>query len=269
MNAADIVAAIDAAYASAPREKVRTYIGASAIGNSCDAALAYGLRGFPDDPPPPRLKRIFDLGHLVEDVVVRDLKRAGLAIIERDPMTNKQWTYEDFEGYAICHTDGLWEKPSTEVTILEVKSMNKSKFEHFKSGGVAYSHPGYYAQMQMMMGMSKIPEALFIAYCKDNSEYWAELVPFNQFYWESQRYRIERIMTDRDIHKINDDIFSFSCSGCFKRSACYGIVDPKVECRTCAHSVAGTNAGWFCTLLDRDCDQPCHHYKKYEAKPPR
>lgn len=269
MDAAAIVKAIDKAYEAKPRDKVRSYIGASVIGNICDAYLALSLRGFPDDPVEPRLKRIFELGHHIEDKVVEDLKAAGLQVMELDPMTGQQWTYEDFEGHAICHTDGLVETESGDVIGLEIKSMNKSKFEHFKSGGVAFSHPQYFAQMQMMMGMSKIPEWLFVAYCKDNSEYWAEIVPFSLFYWESQRYRIERIMRDIDVHKIRNDITSWSCQSCFKKLSCYGLVPVKRECRTCRHSIAGTNSGWWCGLHARDCDLPCLDYEVYEPKPAR
>ena len=269
MQLPEIVEAIDKAYQSKPREKPRSYIGASVIGSMCDAYLAYSLRGYPDDPPPPRLKRIFDLGHHIEDVVIRDLKAAGLSVIERDPMTNRQWTYEGFHGHAICHTDGLVEDQVGDCGILEVKSMNDAKWQDFRNYGVLVSHPGYYAQMQMMMGMSKIPECLFIAYNKNTSEYWYEIVKFSDFYWQSQQWRIERLMTDNDVRKVSGDIMSFSCSGCFKKTVCYGLSQPKVECRTCKHSVAGTNAGWYCKLHQRDCDQPCTDYEVYEAKPPR
>lgn len=269
MDAEAIVKAIDEAYVAKKRDKVRTYIGASVIGNECDAYLAYSLRGFPDDAVPPKLKRIFELGHHIEDQVVADLKAAGIAVIERDPMTGQQWTYEGFEGHAICHTDGLIEDSDSEVAILEVKSMNENSFGKFKQGGVMFSHPGYYAQMQMMMGMSGIAQCFFIAYCKNTSEYHAEIVPFNLFFWSSQQHRIERIMTDTDVRRVSTDITSFRCRGCFKMTSCYGMRDPKVECRTCRFSVAGTNAGWWCELHQHDCDLPCPSYEKYEALPPR
>lgn len=269
MQIDDIVAAIDKAYESKPKEKARSYIGASVIGNHCDAYLAYALRGYPDDPPPPKLKRIFGLGHHIEDQVVKDLKAAGLSIIERDPMTNRQFSYEGFHGHAICHTDGLVEDNVGDVGIVEIKSMNDSNFNDFKSSGVLVSHPHYYAQMQMMMGMSKIPETLFVAYNKNTSEYHFEIVAFSAFYWASQQWRIERIMTDNDVRKTSDNIISFSCSGCFKRSVCYGLTQPKVECKSCKHAVAGTNAGWWCALRQQDCGQPCASYEVYEAKAPR
>ena len=76
MKAKDVIQAIDAGYTDEKREKARRYIGASIIGTACEAVLGFNMRGFPNEPPGPRLKRIFNLGHILEDVVVKDLKES-------------------------------------------------------------------------------------------------------------------------------------------------------------------------------------------------
>ena len=73
-NAEDVVKAIDEGYKKESKEKARDYIGASGIGTQCDAYQAYSLRGFPNDTIEPKLKRIFKLGHILEDIVVKDIK---------------------------------------------------------------------------------------------------------------------------------------------------------------------------------------------------
>ena len=74
-------------------EKARQYIGASIVGNPCDALLAYNLR-FPNDEPTPDSKE-FNLGHILEDEIVKDLKKkAGVQVWEVDGLTGRQHTYE-------------------------------------------------------------------------------------------------------------------------------------------------------------------------------
>ena len=73
------------------KEKARAYIGASSVGHDCTAMLSFSHRGYPNNPPDQRLKRIFRDGHRIEYVVVSDLTKAGIHVMEKDPMTGKQW----------------------------------------------------------------------------------------------------------------------------------------------------------------------------------
>ena len=61
-TAEDVVKAIDAGYDAHAVEKARQYIGASIIGNQCDAYIALSLRCFPNNAVDPQLKCIFQLG---------------------------------------------------------------------------------------------------------------------------------------------------------------------------------------------------------------
>ena len=65
---------INEAYEKQKDEKPREYIGASIIGNDCEALIAFSLRGFPNDPIPYRLQRIFRDGHRIENDVIFDIK---------------------------------------------------------------------------------------------------------------------------------------------------------------------------------------------------
>jgi len=175
LKARTVVLAIDEGYASRKREeKAREYIGASIVGNPCDALLAFNLRGFPNEEPDPKLQRIFSLGHIIEDLVVKDLKeRADVRVWEEDGLTGRQHTYEAYGGHVVAHADGhiqLDDVEDGDLMILEIKSMNAASFAKFKDKGVKFSHPHYFAQVQMMLGMSGFPRGFFIAYCKDNSE---------------------------------------------------------------------------------------------------
>lgn len=267
MKATDIVAAIDAGYDAEPVKKARDYIGASAVGHPCDAMLALSLRGMPDDPAIPRLKRIFLMGHMLEDRVVRDLKeKADLRVWELDGITGRQFAYEAWGGHISCHADGQVDV-GEELMLLEVKSMNAASFTKFKAEGVKYSHPRYYAQVQMMMGMSGFRRTLFIAMCKDNSEYHVEFVDFDPIEASFIESRVERVLKG-DVKRIATDPADWRCKDCFKRSVCWGRTKlDEPTCQSCQSALPTPDGGWRCTLHDRVCVEACGEWKQYMPKP--
>lgn len=272
-SAEQLVEAIDRGFDEADdRGKPRQYIGASIIGNQCDAYITMCMRGFPEDPPPAFLKRIFNLGHILEDEIVKDLKRrADVRVWEVDGITGKQHTYDAWGGHVVCHTDGHIELDDDVLRILEIKSMNDNSFGKFVDKGVKVSHPHYFAQVQMMMGMSGFDETVFIAMNKNNCRYHAEIVEFDAFSFAHIKQRIERALSGEPGVRISETPDDWRCEGCFKRSACWGKVDPPVSCATCKHSVPREDGGWQCHKHDREAIDPCASYEKYQprAKEPR
>lgn len=266
MKAAEIVQAIDDGFADKKREeRAREYIGASIVGNPCDAALAYNLRGFPNVEPEPFLQRIFNLGHILEDLVVKDLKeRADVRVWEVDGLTGDQFTYKEYGGHVVCHMDGhiQLDDASDELMVLEIKSMNDASWSKFKKDGVKRSHPVYFAQLQMMMGMSGFERAFFIAYNKNNSRYHAEIVEFDPFEFSFLRERVRRAMSG-EAAKISHDETDWRCRGCFKRGVCWGDMPVPVRCQTCKHSVPTADGWWHCDKHDRPCGDACAEYEVF------
>lgn len=266
-KALEVVKRIDDGYEQQRREKARDYIGASGIGAACDAELAYGLRGFPNTEPDPRLKRIFRLGHMLEDEVVKDLKeRADVRVWEVDSLTGYQYTYEELGGHVVCHMDGHIELDDGELRVLEIKSMNDASFKKFKKDGVKFSHPRYFAQVQMMMGMSQIPTSFFISVNKNTSEYHAEIVEFDELEFGYIKERVERILANK-ARKVSHDETDWRCKGCFKRGVCWEGMDVEVACQTCTHAIAKPTGDWHCIKHDRDAYNTCKDYSIYEPLP--
>lgn len=264
----DIAArAVDRLDTGVPRrkDKPRQYIGASGIGNRCTAALAFALRGFPDTPPDPQLLRIFNLGHKVEELVVKDLRAAGFDVVENDPMTGKQWHYDMLGGHVRCNLDGLMEAKDGSMWNVEIKSMNDGKWVKCKDHGVAVSHPNYYDQMQMQMAMSKTRHTLFVAYNKNNSKYLVEIVEFDEMIWEFLKSQIEQVLLNQ-AEKISHDPADWRCRGCFKRDVCWHDAPVEEACHNCAHASAEDHYRWHCHLHGTEAVKPCADFERYRPK---
>jgi hypothetical protein len=260
----DVRELIDEAYRKEPRrEKTRAYIGASGVGQTCTAAIAFSLRGYPDTTPDPRLKRIFRDGHRIESIVIGDMKKAGLHVMEVDPLTGEQWTYTAYGGHVIGHADGLLEI-NGESWLVEIKSMNDSKFKDCMERRVKYSHPSYYAQVQFMMGLAKIRKCLFVAYNKNNSDYLSEVVDFDDFAFAALQTKVERVLKGNG-QKISRDESDWRCRGCFKADACWRDAEPEQKImRTCGNARPTQGGEWKCA---KGCGQTCIDWTKYQPLP--
>ena len=65
----------------------RAYIGASSLGDECSRKIQYRYLDAPIDPDkkfPPKTLRIFSLGHIIEDEMVKLLRQAGFDLRVQD-----------------------------------------------------------------------------------------------------------------------------------------------------------------------------------------
>ena len=267
LKASEVVQKIDDGYAAKTEGKARQYIGASGIGNPCDAYQDFSLRGFPNTEPSPQLKRIFRLGHILEDEVVKDLKeRADVRVWEVDGLTGKQYSYGAWNGHVSAHMDGHIELDDGVLRVLEIKSMNDANFKKFKRDGVKASKPIYFAQLQMMMGLSKIESSFFIAVNKNNSQYHAEIVDFDEFEFSHLKMRVQKVLNGKAT-KISTDETDWRCRGCFKADVCWGRAEVKKECQTCAFAKPKPDGWWHCVKHDVDAPGICDDYELYKPLP--
>jgi CRISPR/Cas system-associated exonuclease Cas4 (RecB family) len=265
----NVLEAIDTGYQKQDRGEARQYIGASMAGTDCVAQLALSLRGFPDVSIDPQLQRIFFAGHKIEDWVLYDLrKRADLRVWEKDDMTGRQHRREWLNGHVVCNADGIVDfEDGTGQAILEVKSMNDNNFGNFKRNGVKSSHRKYYRQMTMMMAMFQIEQSFFIAYNKNNSEYHAQLVTFDQEEWDEMYVKIQSALEGQAgrVASVPND---WRCKSCFKRESCWSQeVDVNPACHFCKHSFANQNGGWTCNLTNKETTDPCDKYVQFRPEP--
>lgn len=259
----DITERIEQVFEAEKRDDPREYIGASSIGHACDANLAFSWRGYPETPPSSQLKRIFRDGHRIETQVVKDMRKAGLHVMETDPMTGRQWRYIRYGGHAMGNADGLIEIES-QVVGLEIKSMNDDKFKSFRDYGVKYSHPSYFDQMQFIMGMSGVHRFVIVAYNKNTSEYHHQYVDFDEFRFLSLELKVERVLSNQ-AQRVSHDESDWRCRGCFKFDACWkGDLPPKRDVRTCGNSSGNHDGTFSCSVCD---GQTCISWRPYQPIP--
>ena len=264
--ALNVIKAIDLAYELDVENKSRKYIGASGVGNACDANLAFCLRGFPNTEPPSNLKRIFKMGHVIEEIVVADLKKAKNVVVhEVDSATGEQFSYSELGGHISCHTDGMIEVDGMSY-VLEIKSMNHASFQKFVAKSIKISHHHYYCQVQMYMAFSKIRQSFFIAYNKDKSLYHAEIVEFDEVEWSYLKQRIVTVLNG-DAAKVSTDATDWRCRGCFKLEVCWGDKAVPVEASSCAYGEPQKDGSWLCTNCggDKGCNDP-NKYMRYRPR---
>lgn len=266
MKAEDVIEKIDEGFAQEAPQKPRAYIGASIIGNPCLAYLSFCLRGYPDTPPTPRLKRIFEAGHVFEDLIVKHLKnKADVRVWEKDGLTGRQHHYEEMGGHIACNMDGHIELDDGELRILEIKTMNDASFKKFQKSGVKISHPSYYAQLQMMMSMSGFRQAFFISMNKNTSEYHAEIVSYDELEKNFLEHRASQVLRG-DATRISKDETDWRCKGCFKREVCWNEIEPPRACTSCVHASPRQDGLWKCALTDEEAREPCDKYSVFKAK---
>jgi ribosomal protein S27E len=229
-----------------------TRLGASGIGNECLRATWLSWRGYARSTFDGRMYRLFRTGHLQEDRIVEDLRRAGFEVWSHQE-DGEQYTYNDSTGHFVAKLDGVVRGvPGAEKTPhdLEVKTHSKKSFTELEKKGVELSKPGHYYQMQAGMLYSGLPRALYVALCKDNEQYYVERVKPDPQYTGIIQRRIDTLVNAELIPAgVSDDGGAFACKWCDMRSACMGEAQPIRTCRSCVNAVVVPEGGaWGCAL---------------------
>jgi len=235
-----VTAHIDAALVAERAEQPhRTYLGASRLGVACDRALQYEFAGSPADSGREfdgRVLRIFEVGHVLEDLAIRWLRLAGLDLHTRT-RSGGQFGFSVCEGLIQGHIDGIvigapanldWSFPM----LWECKTMNAQNWRDCVKRGVSVAKPVYAAQMAIYQaymestveGISRNP-ALFTAINKDTQELWFELVPFDAVLAQRSSDRAVKIITASEHGELLSRSFSdpahHECKFCAWAERCW------------------------------------------------
>ncbi len=243
-------------------------LGSSFIGEECVRQIWLDWRGFAREQFDGRMLRLFETGHLQEERIVEDLRRAGLAVWDKRE-DGRQFEFIDKTGHFITKVDGVARDvpESAKPHILEVKTHNKNSFSNLVKKGVQDAKPTHYAQVQISMALGGFSRALYVAVCKDDEQFYVERVREDTQFQEKLVSKIEKLVaaTLRPAG-ISDDASSFGCKFCGMKRVCTKEAEPLKHCRTCAMCSAGAEGKWVCNLnnytltLDEQ-RKGCEHYE--------
>lgn len=245
----------------------RGYLGMSSIGEECARKLWYGFHFASKRKFKNRTKRIFSVGHLFEEIAIKELKSIGCEVykIENGKKVELTGAYDEdqetlmgFFGHVSGHSDGrikgVIEFPNLEM-LLELKTMKDDKFNAVKKKGVVEAFPIYYAQTQRYMSEKKLTKTFFLAINKNTCEYHVEFIDSDPaFAKELKRKESEIIMSDRPPAKAYPEGY-WKCFNCDNKNVCHNGYDPELNCRTCKFVDIAPKGEWHCSNKDHNRDK--------------
>lgn len=234
---------VDEALEATP-QRPRKYLGASALGNDDDpwtacmraVQLDYirsnGLPGAPEPSSsfPGRVLRIFDTGHVLEDLAIKWMRAAGFEL-KTQSRSGGQIGFESCNGRFRGHTDGVLVGGPDIMrypAIWEHKGIKNDKWKKLQDKGLALVFPGYHAQVSIYQAYLDCGDnpALFMATNKDTQEIYFELVPFDTKLAQETSDRAVAILKATDHGELLPKRFNDSahhvCRNCKWTQFCWG-----------------------------------------------
>ncbi|WP_341792985.1 hypothetical protein [Rickettsia endosymbiont of Ceutorhynchus obstrictus] len=223
-------------------EPARKYLGASRLGMPCSRALQYEYMAAENNESYPldgQTLRIFETGHVFEELAIRWLRFSGFRLDTRDE-NGQQFGFKAAHGKIAGHVDGIITGIPLTLTLKlpcpmlwEVKTMNGKNWRETVNKGLVLSKPVYAAQIALyqaymeetITGISKNP-CLFTAINKDTSELYHELIPFDTELAQRMSDKAVNIIKSTEAGETLPRGFSskevFDCKICPYQTKCWG-----------------------------------------------
>ena len=244
-------------------------IGMASMANPCLRAMWFKFRWARITDLPVRVKRIFDLGHACEEILIASLRSAGVEI------TREQEEVPGWGGHIWGFIDGVAsgvpEAPDTDH-LWEGKSMNDRIFKTVKKNGVKKAKIDHYVQMQMYMGKKDLTRALYTAINKNDSEIYVERIKFNKpDYREYMLRGMDVIGHENPPPNLFQDPTKQACRWCDFAPICYDNEPILKSCRSCQHSDIEEDGKWSCGMTSKmlsieEQEAGCGKYSLIEMK---
>lgn len=199
-----------------------------------------------------RIQRLFDDGHSFEHKICKILDEAGFPVVARQiklKCENEMW---------FGHIDGGIEDNVISY-LVEMKTHNDKSFKNVVKLGVKKGKPEHYDQMTMYMGHGGWRHCIYIAYNKNDSDLYFELVQLDDDHFEKlKRKSVDIIATDVLFKRIgNNSPTWYECRICNVSGVCFGAEPVNKNCRTCTHCEPSNGNKWSCNkhlLIDMSLD---------------
>lgn len=197
----------------------------------CDRAMWFEFRHVLETPFDAQTLRTFDIGHALEDCMVKWLETAGIKVAKREAELKNDW------GRYFSRIDGLLAYPDGTFRLLEMKTAKDARFKQMAKNGIPAN---YYTQVQMYMHYSpqlsrngnRLTKCLFMVANKNDSDILFLDIDYDETYAKEQLEKIHELMCSDELPEANR---SFECRFCDYQGLCEGQQLPDIHCRTCAN----------------------------------
>ncbi len=225
---ASINALLDAAALKVQEEeKQRDYLGASAIGSECLRKVQ--MDWMCTSIFPARTKRIFQRGHVFEEMTARELSRAGFRMERGTPRCE----FSQVNGHFRGHCDGIiLDGPAVPglryPCLWEHKALGDSGWKKIERDGLRKVYPQYHLQVMLYQAYLELHDnpALFTVANANTCDLLHLLVEFDAAAAQAASDRavliIRATMAGELLDRISDNPDSWYCKMCQWRQRCWG-----------------------------------------------
>lgn len=230
-------------------EEQRKHLGASVIGDDCQAKIWGNFRWLKEEKHDGRQLRLFNRGHEEERRFVKWLKGIGFTVWETDPATGNQFRISGSGGHFGGSLDGIGYRADVGYCLLEFKTHNEKSFAKLDKEGVIKSKATHYRQMCAYGKAYNLPFALYNAVNKNTDHLFFDIMPLD-FAEADDLYRKADtiIRSQQQPPKIAQTETFFNCKYCHLSGICFKGEVPEKNCRSCMNAVPVDNAEWFCQV---------------------
>lgn len=241
---------IDAFCVKELTDERRKHLGASVIGDKCNAKSWYAFRWAKLPDFDGRMLRLFNRGHLEEPRAIRWLRGIGCQVWEVDPTTKKQFRIYGFRGHFGGAMDAQGITPYfPDLPMLgEFKTYNDKQFTKLiKTRSVALTKPEHFRQMCCYGRDYGFKYALYYATNKNDDEIYIEIVELSVP--EADRMATisqEVISAKQRPPRIAESEIFFDCKYCDFAGICHRGEPVNINCRSCKMAEPIDGGQWYC-----------------------
>lgn len=213
----------------------RAYLGASAVGESCERRVQFEFVGVPKEKDfKPDTLRKFDFGHMGEELAKGWFQAAGFKLTNINQRTGRPFGFEQLDGRFRGHVDGVFlDGPKVEGVgypcLWETKSVGAKTFREIAKHGLKKSRPGYYSQVAVYAAYLELTAhpTIFTVTNLDSGEQIHLLIPFDGEEAQRMSDRAVRIIQAADAGDLLPRPFPnadyFECKWCSFAERCWSL----------------------------------------------
>lgn len=248
--------------AAASPYRTRT-VAMSQIGDDCSRRSWYAFRWVLREVFDAVSLKRFDDGHAGEAKIIERLKKIpGITLIDKDPETDKQFTFIDCDGHAKGKSDGkitgIFQAPK-KLHVFEAKvsaklpEFRKIKLKHGEKNTLREWNSDYFGQAQLYMHYEGTDRHYTVVGSPGVRDWDSCRTDYDHVHALKLKAKMDRVVKSNEpLQKVSQSPDWFQCKICPFIEICHSNAMPDRGCRTCLHSSPISGGRWHCDRFGKD-----------------